>query len=130
MSRLIPTRWSHLLGYSGVGALMRADNDLYVVKDIGHWTDAQGEPAGEVIHYVELLRATLAIDRELRQPPMARELKTGVVDGTCVPAWRFPGWTRCPACGLLHWLPWRREQAEEVATGPPRCSCDRHPRLQ
>lgn len=130
MSRLVPTRWSHLIGYSGVGALVRADDDLYVVKDIRDWTDRDGKPAGDPIRYVELLRATLAIDRDLRQPPLARELDNGAVDGTCVPAWRFPGWTRCPSCGRLHWLPRRRGDEKGAAPAPPKCSCERHPRLQ
>ncbi len=63
MKRLIPVRWSHLLSYSGVGALECADNDLFVVMDIGRWTDREGEPAGELLHYVDLLLATLEIDR-------------------------------------------------------------------
>ena len=130
MNRLVPTRWSHLLGYSGVGSLVRAEDDLYVIKDIGHWTDRNGEPTGEIIQYVDLLRATLDIDRELRLPPLARELPKGVIDGTCVPALRFPGWTRCPSCGLLHWRPWPHDKEQAATSGPPRCSCDRRPRLQ
>lgn len=130
MNRLIPTRWSHLLSYSGVGALVRADDDLYVVKDIGHWTDRHGEPTGEPLAYVDLLRATLGIDRELRRPPLARQLPNGAVDGVCVPALRFPRWTRCPSCGLLHWSPWPDRRSEEAPSGPPRCRCDQQPRLQ
>lgn len=118
MNRLIPTRWSHLLSFSGVGALVRADEDLYVIKDIGHWTTRDGSPAGEIIGYVDLLRATLGIDRELRQPPLARELAKGRIDGTCVPALRFPRWTRCPNCGLLHWRPWPYDQKLAAADQP------------
>jgi hypothetical protein len=47
MKQFIPTRWSHMLGFSGVGALVRADHDLFVVMDISHWTDKNGAPAGE-----------------------------------------------------------------------------------
>ena len=56
MNRLVPTRWSHLVGYSGVGAVVRADNDLYVITDISNWTDRAKEPAGHLIPYVDLLR--------------------------------------------------------------------------
>lgn len=133
MNRLVPTRWSHLIGYSGVGAVVRADNDLYVIKDISHWTDRAGEPAGHVIPYVDLLRATLGIDCKLRQPPLSRALPNGQVDGVSIPAMRFPGWMRCPRCGLLHWLPWR-DAGHSVDTAPeqpPRCRrCDDPPRLQ
>lgn len=127
MKRLIPTRWSHLVGWSGVGALMRADDGLYVIEDIRHWRDGQGNPAGEPLCYVELLRQTLGLDQELRQPPKSREVKPGVAEGPCVPGLPFPGWARCPRCGLLHWLPWR-QQADQ--TKPPRCTCAAQGRLQ
>jgi hypothetical protein len=127
LKRLIPTRWSHLIGWSGVGAVMRADDWLYVVKDIRAWTDAKGAPAGEPLFHVDLLRQALGIDQQLRQPPMSREVKPGVADGPCVPAWPFPGWARCPSCGLLHWLPWRG-RADNA--GPPRCACKARGRLQ
>lgn len=127
MKRLIPTRWSHLIGWSGVGALMRADDWLYVIKDIHHWTDDQGNPAGEPLFYVDLLRQTLRLDKELRQPPKSREIKPGVADGLCVPALPFPGWARCPRCGLLHWLPWRHQVDQ---TRKLRCTCERRGPLQ
>ena len=127
MKRLIPTRWSHLIGWSGVGALMRADDWLYVIKDIHHWTDDQGNPAGVLISHVDLLRQALEISQELRQPPKSREVKPGVADSPCVPAFPFPGWARCPRCGLLHWLPWRHQSDQG---GPPRCTCPGRGRLQ
>jgi hypothetical protein len=122
----IPIRWSHLLSYSGVGALVRGDDYLLVVEDTRRWVDRDGRPAGEPIFYVELLRAALQIDKDLRQPPAARELQNGAIDGAWIPAQRFPGWMRCPSCGLLHWRPWRGRDD----TGPPDCHCDKHPRLQ
>ena len=133
MKRFLPTRWSHLIGYSGVGALVRADNDLFVVEDIGYWTDKSGEPAGEPLCYVDLLRGTLGLDdKELRQPPLARMVDKGAVDGICVPALRFPGWSRCPNCGLLQYLPWRsQEDREDGATEDPCCSrCGKPSRLR
>jgi len=144
VSRLVPTRWSHLLGYSGVGAIVRADHDLFVVEDTRQWTDRAGNPEGAIVPYVDLLRATLQIDRELREPPRARELPNAVVDGVCVPAVRFPRWMRCPACGLLHWRPrgrpWGRpserpwasgaERGEAEGDARPRCGCGPGSRLQ
>jgi hypothetical protein len=131
MKRHIPTRWSHLVGYSGVGALVRADNDLFVIMDIGHWTEKDGESAGERIRYVELLIGTLGLGKKvLRQPPMARLVDNGAVDGICVPAARFPRWTICPTCGLLHYLPWRRREAQADGTvEDPRCNCHKRSRL-
>ena len=109
---------------------MRADNDLFVIEDISRWTDPAGKSAGAEIPYVTLLRASLGIDRQLRNPPASRTLPNGQVDGVCVPAMRFPGWMRCPSCGLLHWLPWRDQQAKTPQKEPPRCSCTNHSRLQ
>lgn len=132
MMRYIPTRWSHLIGYSSVGSLVRADNDLFVIMDISHWTDPAGQIAGEPLVYVDLLRGTLGLsDLELRQPPLARLVDKGAVDGVCVPATRFPAWTRCPKCGLLHYLPWRQQQAlGDGANEDPRCTCAEHSRLR
>lgn len=132
MTRLVSTRWSHLVGYSGVGALLRADNDLFVVQDISRWTDPNGEPAGEPLSYVDLLRGTLGLDhKELRQPPLARVVGRGRVDGSCVPALRFPGWSRCTGCGLLHYLPWRsRDDAADTPGGELTCECTKRGRLR
>lgn len=128
MKRLIPTRWSHLIGWSGVGALMRADDWLYVIKDIHQWTDDQGNPAGKPLCHVDLLRMALDLDdRELRQPPKSREVKPGVSDGPCIPALPFPGWARCPRCGLLHWLPWRHQMD---STKKLTCTCEGRWQLQ
>jgi len=131
MKRFVPTRWSHMLGFSGVGALVRADNDLFVVMDIGYWTEKDGQPAGEPLHYVDLLRGALELaDKQLLQPPQARLIKNGVADGTCVPALRFPRWARCPSCGLLHYQPWKAAGQGQNSLDDPRCSCNRRSRLR
>lgn len=131
MKRFISTRWSHLLGFSGVGALVRADNDLFVVMDIGRWTDKHGQPAGEPLVYVDLLRGALGLDdKQLLQPPLARLVNHGAVDGTCVPALRFPRWARCPSCGLLHYQPWQAGGQEQGSLEDPRCRCDKRSRLR
>ncbi|NCC93606.1 MAG: DUF1998 domain-containing protein [Opitutae bacterium] len=65
--------------------------------------------------------------------PLARELQNGAIDGVCVPALRFPGWMRCPRCGLLHWRPWSKAEApfgvEPAKETRPRCHCEGQPRL-
>lgn len=126
---LIPIRLSQLLGQSGAGAIVRGANGLAVVRDTRQWTDRQGDFAGELIPYVERVRAALGIEEELRQPPVAKQLDNGPVDGTCVPATRFPSWMRCPACGAMYRRPWRNGEPDHA----PRCNrqeCMRRPELE
>lgn len=122
-NELIPVRLSHVLGQSGVGAIVRGANGLVVVQDIRQWTDRQGAPAGRLIPYVERVRAALGISQELREPPIAKELANGQIEGACVPATRFPGWMRCPnpSCGALYQRPWLEAGVEE----PSDCRCIR-----
>ncbi len=121
-NELIPIRLSHLLGHSGVGAIVRGANGLMVVQDIRQWTDRQGVAAGKLIPYVERVRAALGIAQQLCKPPVARELNNGLVDGVCVPASRFPSWARCPAsaCGTLYRWPWQHDQPDHE----PSCTQD------
>ena len=128
-NELIPIRLSHLLGHSGVGAIVRGVSGLVVVQDTRQWTDRQGLSAGKVIPYVERVRAALGIDEQLCEPPVAKELTNGQVDGACVPATRFPSWMRCPACGSMYRWPWRNGQPDHA----PHCKdqdCKRHPKLE
>ena len=128
-NELIPIRLSHLLGHSGVGAIVRGANGLVVVQDTRQWTDRQGISAGKLIPYVERVRAALGIEEQLREPPVAKELANGQVDGTCVPATRFPSWMRCPACGAMYRWPWRNDQPDHA----PHCNhqdCKHHPKLE
>ena len=126
-NELIPIRLSHLLGHSGVGAMVRGEQGVVVVQDIRHWTDRQDNPAGEPIPYVERVRVALGIEQELRAPPVAKKLANGQPDGVCVPALRFPTWMRCPACGALCRWPWRHDQPDQT----PRCNkCKRPPKLE
>ena len=128
-NELIPIRLSYLLGYSGVGAIVRGANGLVVVRDTRQWTERQGLSAGQMIPYVERVRAALGIREQLREPPVAKELANGQVDGTCVPATRFPSWMRCPACGAMYRWPWRNDRSGCA----PRCDrrdCERHAELE
>ena len=127
-SELIPIRLSHLLGHSGVGAIVRGANGLVVVQDTRQWTDRQGS-AGKLIPYVERVRAALGLEEQLYEPPVAKELANGQVDGTCVPATRFPTWMRCPSCGSMYRWPWRKDQPDDA----PHCKyqgCKNHPQLE
>lgn len=128
-SELIPIRLSHLLGQNGVGSIVRGANGLMVVQDTRNWTDRQGSCAGKLIPYVDRVRAALGIEQQLREPPVAKESKNGQVEGTCVPATRFPSWMRCPACGAMYRWPWRTEQPDSE----PCCQksdCKRKPKLE
>jgi len=128
-SELIPIRISHLLGHSGVGAIVRGANGLVVVQDTRQWTDRQGFFAGKLIPYVERVRAALGLEEQLCEPPVAKELANGQVDGTSVPATRFPSWMHCPSCGSLYRWPWRNSQPDHA----PHCNyqgCKNHPKLE
>jgi hypothetical protein len=127
----LPIRLSHVLGQSGVGAIVRGGDWLVVVRDIRQWTDRHGSPAGRVIPYVERVRAALEIPQQLREPPVAKELTSGQIDGVCVPATRFPLWAHCPACGTLSHAPWRTERGAEADGAMPHCSkCSTRPKLE
>jgi hypothetical protein len=119
--KLIPVRLSHVLGHSGVGAIVRGKDGLVVVQDTRSWTDRQGEQAGNVIPYVERVRAALGISQILREPPIAKELVNGESDGTCIPATRFPSWMRCPSCGALYLRPWKETLSKYIS----HCHCTR-----
>ncbi len=131
-TELIPVRLSHLLRHCSVGAIVRGPDYLMTVKDIREWTDKNGQPAGEPIRYVDGVRSALDITQELREPPIAKEMDTGRVEGICVPAQRFPSWMRCPSCDLLHYKPWRGL----AASVRPRCQesdpkkCKNKPHLE
>ncbi|WP_177419559.1 hypothetical protein [endosymbiont of Lamellibrachia barhami] len=122
----LPVRLSHLLRHCSVGAIVRGPEYLMTVKDIREWTTKAGSPAGQQIPYVDQVRSALGIEQELREPPIAKELDTGQVDGVCVPAMRFPTWMQCPNCGLLHSQPWRKLEAGQK----PRCICKKKPELE
>ena len=105
-NELIPVRLSHLIGQSGVGAIVRGPNGLVVVQDTRQWTDLQGAFSGRPIPYVERAPAALKLKQQLREPPIAKEIAGNQMTGTCVPVTRFPTWARCPGCGALYSRPW------------------------
>ena len=73
-----PVRFSHLMSYAGVGAIVRGVEDkLMAVTDIRYWTDKSGQVASEIIPYVTRVSMALNIDKELRMPPKAQESERG-----------------------------------------------------
>lgn len=117
--KTIPVRFSHLLRHCSVGSILRGPEFLMTVKDIRSWTDKNGNIAAEKLLFVDRVRSALGIEAELRKPPIATELENGEIDGVCVPAIRFPSWTRCRKCGLLYYKPWKNQRHERTFT----CKC-------
>ncbi|MCY4489364.1 MAG: DUF1998 domain-containing protein [Deltaproteobacteria bacterium] len=105
----VPVRLSHLLRHCSVGAIVRDSNHLMVVPDIRDWDRPGDDPLKRQIRYVDQVRNVLGIDKPLCTPPVARDLDDGRKSGW-IPVRRFPLWTRCLQCGLLHRAPWRGQQ--------------------
>jgi len=132
----LPVRLSHLLRHCSVGAVVRGPDLMVTVKDIRNWNKRDGNPAGDVIRYVDQVRAALGIEQVLRTPPTAKEKDRGPPDGESIPATRFPTWMRCPSCGLMYHKPWKELEPGEN----PRCrneggsngedQCERMPELE
>ena len=105
-----PIRFSHLMSYAGVGAIVRgAEDKLMAVTDIRYWTDKSGQIASDIIPYVTRVSMALSIDKELRMPPKAQEKERGGIEGSYLPAVLFPVYAKCQKCGLLHNNPWRKQ---------------------
>ena len=103
-------RFSHLMSYAGVGAIVRGAGDkLMTVTDIRYWTDKSGQIASDVIPYVTRVSMAMNIDKELRMPPKAHKNERGEVYGSYLPAVLFPVYAKCQKCDLLHNNPWRKQ---------------------
>ena len=123
----IPVRLSHLLRHCSVGAIVRGPDYLMTVKDISCWKTASDDVAGSIIPYVEQVKSALGITKVLRQPPSASIDAKDRIDGSYIPALRFPSWMKCPNCQLLHYRPWRLQSLQ----GVPRCDgCERKSQLE
>lgn len=123
-------RLSHLLRNCSVGAVVRGPDYLMVVEDTGRWQGRDKQTGGKPLYYVDQVRSMLGLTQTLREPPVAQQGPDGNIRGDTIPAMRFPGWMRCPRCGLLHHKPWRTCRPDEL----PRCgntlSCSGRPVLE
>ena len=108
---IIPVRLSHLMRHSTVGAIVRGEKHLMVVKDTRFWFPPGQTPPS--IPYVERVRQALGITKRLCQPPTGNLTDKGEVEGSWIAATLFPQWTYCPSCGLLHHRPWRQQASAE-----------------
>lgn len=113
MSEFIPVRFSHLLGFAGIGSIIRSERYLYTIKDTREW------PPTYPIPYLERVKCALELSQQLHEPPKG-------IDGdsqTLLPGMRFPSWMRCTNknCELLHWRPWN--QPHDPKTGPCCTAC-------
>jgi len=106
----IPVRFSHLLGYAGVGSIVRSEPYLYTVLDTSKWTEHTFLP------YVERVRISLEIAQELHSPPIGQLGKNDHIEGTTIPGIRFPSWMRCRKCGLMHWQWWTKPHDQKIGT--------------
>ena len=123
--KTIPIRLSHLLRHCSVGAVVRGPKYLMTVEDIRHWYPGGRVPEGSFIHYVNQVRSALGIKQELCMPPIAKINNEGKIEGTWVPAVRFPTWMRCLQCGLMYQKPWEHTEWDE--SGDFRCKCQEIP---
>ncbi len=115
----VDIRLSHLLRDCSVGAIVRHDRTLMVVQDTRHWDGPNTSPDEREIKYVSLVKRSLGLgDTKLCLPPVKKR-KGEHVQGW-VAARRFPEWTRCSRCGLLHNRPWRCRGAAGALTGRER----------
>lgn len=112
-TKYTPVRFSHLMSYAGVGAIVRgAEDKLMAVTDIRYWTDNSGQIASDIIPYITRVSIALNIDKELRMPPKAQENERGELDGSYLPTVLFPVYAKCKKCGLLHNNPWRKQEKQ------------------
>ena len=104
-------RLSELLRYSGVGSIVRHDdNSLYVVKDISKWKWA-GSRSNHALRYVDQISRHPKIDgRRLIKPPVS-EGKGG--HESYISAKKFPRWKVCAKCGLIHSPRFKEEKCSD-----------------
>ncbi len=108
-----PVRFSHLTSYASIGAIVRGVEDkLMVVRDTRNWTDKFNYISAEVIPYVTRVCLALGLDKELRLPPIAKEIDKGEIQGSYLSAVLFPTYAVCQTCGLLHNNPWRKQDVD------------------
>ncbi len=106
-----PVRFSHLTKHAGVGSIVRDQNDVLIfVKDTSTWPTKYLTK----LHAVERVKRHLEISSNLMLPPQASidgdaNLK---IEGGAIPTLRFPNWTVCSNCDVLHFKPWVNTNAD------------------
>ena len=107
-------RFSNLLRSSGIGSvvrlsvLMRESTESFsfnaIVPDIRYWPrDIDG--SREIKHVARISRHSKIDDRRLVKPPVESSTKCINLNyecKNCIPATKFPRWSFCRECGLLH----------------------------
>ncbi len=106
-----PVRFSHLMSYAGVGAIVRGSEDkLMTVTDTSYWTDKYGNITADDILYVARVSKALDLDKKLKMPPKGKEGGNGEIEGDYLPAVLFPKFTICQECKTLHYDPWESQR--------------------
>lgn len=105
-NNLVPVRFSHLLGFAGIGSVVRSERYLYTICDTREW------PTTYPIPYLERVRCALELHQHLHEPPIGNENSLN----TTLPGLRFPSWMRCSKCESMYWRPWNQEH--DIKVGP------------
>lgn len=108
-------RLSDLLRYCSVGAVVRTQKSVMVVNDIRRWISPGRNLEDQEIRHVDRVCKALGIaNMKLCTPPYVTEQENNEVVHGWIPASRFPKWTRCLKCGLMHWEPWKKNQSDDI----------------
>ncbi|MCS3902191.1 hypothetical protein J2T55_000183 [Methylohalomonas lacus] len=90
----------------GVGALVEAEGESFIIKDISSWSMSKLESV-----YLNRLRQVVPGISELKQP---RDKDSNI------PVTRFPKWLFCPSCRVMYYWKYDRELANQGRV--PRCN--------
>ena len=91
-------RFSNLLRSSGVGGVIHMGENFYaVIQDISRWPLNELETR-EIKHVTQVCKHPKISDHRLIKPPVV----TTARPQNYIPATRFPRWSFCQKCGLLH----------------------------
>ena len=111
-------RLSDLLRYCSVGAIVRTQESVIVVDDIRRWIHSGDNLRNREIRHVNRVCEALGIaNMMLCTPPYVTEQGNGGAAHGWIPASKFPKWTRCLKCGLMHWEPWREKRSNNGFCG-------------
>ena len=121
--KTVTVRLSHVIGFCGPGAIVRAPDEYIVPRDTNSWIK-DGRPAGIELTNVCQVRAVLGINERLYAPPVAslkKEGKREIIKGFGIRTVRFPAWARCEKCGKLYQYPWSRQKTDTPVCLEKKC---------